>query len=58
VSTDVIQEDGRFVVVIEVLFADGDVRHRLGEYHTRARAESAARMFYRSAQRGSPSAWP
>ena len=57
VSTDVVEERGRFTVVMDVVFADGAVRHRLCTYHSRARAEAAARMFYRTAERDAPPDW-
>lgn len=57
VSTDVFEEQGRFTVVMDVVFDDGAVVHRLGSYHTRARAEAAARMFYRTAERHAPPEW-
>lgn len=57
VSTDVVEEAGRFVVVMDVVFDDGAVRHRLGDYHTRERAEAAAQMFYRTAERDAPPGW-
>ncbi len=53
-STEVLDEAGRFVVVLDVVFPDGVVRHRLGEYHTRARAETAARLFRAAAERDHP----
>jgi len=57
VSTDVVEERGRYTVVMDVVFADGSVRHRLHTYHSRARAEAAARMFYRTAERDAPPGW-
>jgi len=57
VSTDVVEERGRYTVVMDVVFPDGAVRHRLQTYHTRARAEAAARMFYRTAERDAPPGW-
>ena len=57
VSTDVLEESGRFTVVMDVIFSDGAVRHRLQSYHTRMRAEAAARMFYRTAEREAPPGW-
>ena len=55
VSTEVLEECGRFVVVLDVVFADGAVRHRLGDYHTRAKAELAARIVLATAERDNPS---
>jgi len=57
VSTDVLEESGRYTVVMDVVFPDGVVRHRLQTYHTRSRAEVAAKMFYRTAQREAPPGW-
>ena len=58
VSAEVLEEHGRFVVVLDVVFADGAVRHRLGDYHHRDRAERAARIVAATAdrdlRRGSP----
>jgi hypothetical protein len=51
VSTDVVEEHGRFTVVLDVVFDDGAVRHRLQSYHTRARAELAARIVRATAER-------
>ncbi len=57
VTTEVVEERGRFVVLLHVLFPDGVVTHRLGEHHTRARAEQAARIFKSTAERESPPDW-
>lgn len=57
VSTQVVEESGRFVVVFDVLFTDGVVRHRLGDYHTRAKAEFAARLFKATADRQPGPGW-
>ncbi|MCB0995663.1 MAG: hypothetical protein KDB21_11265 [Acidimicrobiales bacterium] len=54
VSTEVLEESGRFVVVLDVVFPDGAVRHRLGEYHTRAKAELAAKIVRATAERDNP----
>jgi hypothetical protein len=51
VSTEVLEEGGRFVVVLHVVFPDGAVRHRLYGYHTRARAELAAKIVRATAER-------
>lgn len=56
-STDVVEESGRFVVVLDVAFPDGVVRHRLGEYHTRERAERAARIVLATAEREAGPGW-
>lgn len=51
VSAEVLEESGRFVVVLDVVFPDGAVRHRLQDFHTRARAELAARIVLAAAER-------
>jgi hypothetical protein len=53
-SAHVLEEAGRFVVVLDVVFDDGAVRHRLGDYHTRAKAELAARIVHATAERDNP----
>jgi len=55
--TEVVEERGRYTVVMEVVFLDGSVRHRLQTYHTRARAEQAARIVWRTANRDHGPAW-
>ncbi len=55
--TEVVEEKGRWSVYMEVLFVDGAVRHQIGTYHTRQRAEMAAGIVYRSANRESGSGW-
>jgi hypothetical protein len=57
VSTDVVEEHGRFTVVIDVVFADGAVRHRLQSYHTRAKAELAAKIMRSTADRDPRPEW-
>ncbi len=57
VSTEVIEERGRFVVVLDVVFADGAVRHRLNSYHTRAKAELAAKIVRSTAERDHGPEW-
>ena len=57
VSTEVIEECGRYTVVMDMVSADGAERHRLQSYHTRARAEAAALMFYRAVERDAPPGW-
>ena len=57
VSTEVIEERGRFVVVLDVVFADGAVRHRLNSYHTRAKAELAAKIVRSTAERDHGPDW-
>jgi hypothetical protein len=53
VATSVLEEHGRFVVVLDVVFPDGAVHHRLQTYHTRARAELAAKIVRATAERHS-----
>jgi len=57
VSTDVLEEHGRFTVVLDVVFPDGAIRHRLQSYHTRARAELAARIMRATAERDHGPEW-
>ena len=57
VSTEVLEERGRYVVVLDVVFPDGAVRHRLQSYHTRARAELAAKIFRSTAERDHRPGW-
>jgi len=56
-STSVVEEDGRFTVVLDAVFPDGAVRHRLGSYHTRARAELAARIVASTVERDHQPDW-
>ncbi len=57
VSTEVVEENGRFVVLLDVVFADGAVRHRMGDYHTRAKAELAAKIVHATAERDPGPNW-
>jgi hypothetical protein len=57
VSTEVVEESGRFVVILDVVFHDGAVRHRMGDYHTRARAEFAAKIVRATAERDAGPGW-
>jgi hypothetical protein len=57
VSTEVVEEQGRFVVLLDVVFADGAVRHRMGDYHTRAKAELAAKIIRATAEREASPGW-
>jgi hypothetical protein len=57
VSTEVVEERGRFVVVFDAVFPDGAVRHHVQSYHTRARAELAARLMKAAAERKQPLEW-
>lgn len=57
VHTEVVEEQGRFTVVLDVVFPDGAVRHRLQTYHTRARAELAARIMHSTAERDHRPDW-
>lgn len=51
VATVVTEENGRWVVEIVVVFADGVVRRRINCHATRARAELAADLIRRTADR-------
>lgn len=51
VATVVVEENGRWVVEIVVVFADGVVRKRINSHSTRARAELAADLIRRTAER-------
>lgn len=51
VDTVVVEERGQFAVDIVVVFADGVVRKRIGAYRTRRRAELAANLIRRAAER-------
>jgi hypothetical protein len=57
VSAQVMEERGRFIVVFDAVFADGAVRHHVQSYHTRARAELAARLMQAAAEREQPTEW-
>lgn len=49
--TTVSRERGRWVVDLDVVMADGAVRHRVGEFSHRHQAETCARWVARSADR-------
>lgn len=51
VDTLVTHDEGRWVVDIVVMFADGIVAHRVASYATRRRAEQAADAMRRAADR-------
>lgn len=51
VQTVVVEESGRWAVDIVVVFADGVVRKRINTHHTKARAEIAADLIRRAADR-------
>lgn len=51
VSADVVEEDGRFVVYLDVVLASGAVRRRLSDHPDRQRATTAAREYRRAASR-------
>ena len=51
VATVVVEESGRWFVEIVVVFADGVVRKRINSHATRARAELAADLIRRTAER-------
>lgn len=51
VQTVVVEESGRWAVDIVVVFADGVVRKRINTHATKARAEIAADLIRRAANR-------
>ena len=51
VQTVVVEERGRWAVEIVVVFADGVVRKRIDTYISKARAEIAADLIKRAAER-------
>lgn len=51
VSADVVVEDGRYVVYLDVVLASGAVRRRISEWPDRRRADIAARELVRQAGR-------
>ena len=51
VETVVVEERGQFAVDIVVVFADGVVRKRIATHRTRRRAEIAASLIKRAAER-------
>lgn len=51
VHTVVVEESGRWAVDIVVVFADGVVRKRINTHHTKARADIAADLIRRAADR-------
>ncbi|MEO1063341.1 MAG: hypothetical protein AAFZ07_18145 [Actinomycetota bacterium] len=57
VQTEVVEERGRFTVVLDVVFPDGAVRHRMQSYHTRGRAELAAKIMQATAERDHGPDW-
>jgi hypothetical protein len=57
VSTEIIEERGQYTVVLDVVFDDVAVRHRLQTYHTRARAELVARIVRATAERDHGPEW-
>lgn len=56
VSASVVLEQGRWNVILDFVFQDGVVRHRVGSYHTRQKAEVAARFMKAAAERDAR--WP
>jgi len=50
-SASVEEDHGQFTVVLAVFFPDGAVRHRLATYPSRQKAELAARVIERAAER-------
>lgn len=57
VSTDVVEEHGHFTVVLDVVSLDGVIRHRIQTFHTRTRAELAARIYWQTAERDHGPSW-
>lgn len=51
VRADVVEEDGRFVVYLDVVLASGAVRRRLSDHPDQARAQTAATAYARAAGR-------
>ncbi|MFC5994645.1 hypothetical protein ACFQE5_10540 [Pseudonocardia hispaniensis] len=51
VETVVVADRGRWAVELVVLYRDGVIRRRIDTYPTKARAEIAARMIKRGAER-------
>jgi hypothetical protein len=51
VRADVVEEDGRVVVYLDVVLSSGAVRRRVSDHPDRARAETAAREYVRAAGR-------
>ncbi len=51
VQTVVVEESGRWAVDIVVVFADGVVRRRINTHYTKARADIAADLIRRAANR-------
>lgn len=57
VSTSVVEERGQWTVLVDVVFPDGAVRHRVKTYHTKAKAELAARIMKATAERDHRPDW-
>ncbi len=51
VEAEVLQENGAWVVYLEIWFADGPRRHRIDTYYTEAKARLAARWIQWAARR-------
>lgn len=51
VRASVEPEHGRWAVVLDIVFADGALRHRIADYPTQRRAEVAARFMRAAAER-------
>lgn len=51
VSARVVEERGRWQVILDFVFPDGAVRHQVNSYHTRQKAEVAARLMKAAAER-------
>lgn len=51
VASEVIEENGRFVVYLETITKHSTVKHRINDYPTRRKAEIAADLMRRCADR-------
>lgn len=56
-SCAIVEESGRWVLYLDVVFDDGAVRHRIQSFHTRAQAEVAARFVHGAAEREQRPDW-
>ncbi len=51
VAASVVEERGRWLVILDFVSPEGAVRHTVGNYHTRGKAEVAARLMQAAAER-------
>lgn len=56
-SCRIVEEAGRWTLYLDVVFPDGALRHRVQTYHTRAKAEIAARYVQAAAERDHRPDW-